>query len=442
VAAGRLDEAIAIYEALLKTSPNDPTLILNLAVVEFKARRYEQVIDRCKRALELKPDLTPALLFLGASYFQMGKPGEAAGPLGRVVESQPGERNARLMLAESLLLLEQYREAATHFNQLSGALADNPRVWYGLERSYHMLAALAAEKLDRSAPDSAFTYALAGDNFHRTGQYGRAIHWYRKALESGARIGGINASLARAYKAAGHPEWAGGEYEKEGELPAEMALSTDNSPEALYDRARAANEFSARAYDKLAALPPSPELHELTARRLDGRGRHLEAAKEWREALRLAPDNAVVQNGLALSLYNGRDLDGALSMLEALLKREPDSAELQFLMGRTLLEMEQPANSVRFFEAALQRNPELMQARGALGEAHLKLGEAKEAIPHLEAALSSDEDGSRHFQLARAYQATGAHELAGKALEQYRQLRGRWETKRREVEADFPVRSP
>jgi hypothetical protein len=34
------------------------------------------------------------------------------------------------------------------------------------------------------------------------------------------------------------------------------------------------------------------------------------------------------------------------------------------------------------------------------------------AIPHLEAALDTDDDGSLHYQLARAYQATGQAELA------------------------------
>ena len=426
----------------LRAHPDDPALIVNLAVVEFKAGRYQQVIDRCQKVLELRRDFAPALLFLGASYFQTGRYAEAIAPLGRAVEVQPDERNGRLMLAESLLRREKYREAAIHFHRLSGSLPASPRVWYGLERSYHMLSAQAATALEGSAPESAFSYALAGDNAFRIGKYGRAIHCYRRALETRPEIRGVHTSLARAYTAAGHPEWATPSAQSELQPSHETALATGDSPEALYYRTRAANELAVRAYEKLAALPRSVEYYELTARQLDSRGRHLEAAKDWRQALDLAPDNATVQEGLALSLYNGRDLDGALPMLKALLKKESCSAALQFLVGSTLLRMDRPSDALQFFETALQCDAEFEEARGALGEAHLKLGDARKAIPYLEAARSSDEDGSRHFQLARAYRAIGAVELAASALERYGQLRRTWETKRRELEADFPISPP
>lgn len=450
LAAGRVDEAAAIYEKLLQARPDDPSLIVNLAVIEFKAGRYEKVIERCRQALQLAPGLTTASLFLGASYFQLGKPAEAVEPLQVVVAAQPKERNARLMLAESLLLLERYREAAGHFHDAAVLLPENPRVWYGMERSYHWLGGQAKQQLERSAPDSAYVYALSGDAYLERQQYGGASHYFRKALNADSRLPGIHASLANVYRAAGRLDWAAKEEESVRTSGAdflagrhrEAALAAGDAPETLYWKAKACNELASRAYGRLAALPPSSELHELKARTLDSRARYFDAAKEWREALELAPKSTVLEKGLAVSLYNGRDLAAALPLLEELVKREPGSAEFGFLVGSSLLQLEQPVKAVSFLERALKVNSGFLQAQGALGEAYLKMGEPAKAIACLKAALAADEDGSRHFQLARAYRAMGEREIAAQTLAQYRRLRGAWETKRRELEANFPIAAP
>ncbi|HEY4816030.1 MAG TPA: tetratricopeptide repeat protein, partial [Candidatus Acidoferrum sp.] len=61
-------------------------------------------------------------------------------------------------------------------------------------------------------------------------------------------------------------------------------------------------------------------------------------------------------------------------------------------------------------------------ARKALARAYIAVGKASDAIPHLRAALAADEDGSLHYQLARAYQATGQTGLAKEMLEDYQEI--------------------
>ncbi|MCW5978902.1 MAG: tetratricopeptide repeat protein [Bryobacteraceae bacterium] len=457
VAEGRIEEAIAAYEKLLSARPDDPALIVNLAVVEFKAGRYERVVERCQKALRLAPGLATASLFLGAGYFQLGRHADAVQPLEAAVAAQPQERNARLMLAESLLVLERFREAAGHFQPASELLPDRPRVWYGLERSYSSLADEAKAELERSAPNSAYAFALAGEEMLRAAQYGRALHLFRTSLAAGEALPGIHASIAAVYDASGHAGWAAREREREKAAACpdktarchflagrygEAALAEGSAPETLYWRARAAGHAADAALDRLRRLPPSAELREVDARRLDRRGRYLEAAKAWTEALDLAPDSAVLERGLALSLFNGRDLAAALPRLERLVKRQPGSAELQFLLGSCLVQLEEPARAVPVLEAALRLDGEAALAHGSLGEAYLKLGQPAKAIPHLKAALAADQDGSRHFQLARAYQANGDRQLASRTIAQYRIVRAEWEAKRRELEADYPIGPP
>ena len=446
VADGRLDEAAAIYEILLKSKPGDPALMLNIAVVEFKAKRYDRVIERCRKIVDVTPSIPAAYLFLGASYFELGQPAAAVDPLLKVIQAQPNDRNARLMLAESLLLLERYREAAEHFQIASNALPDNPRVWYGLERSFQGLGEQAKAALERSASGSPYLGALLGDIFLKKQQYGLAFHHLRKALAGGLRIPGLHKSLAEIYRATGHPEWALQEEQAEANLGLidvrDAALSAGEDPESLYWKALASNELASQALDRLAALPPSSELHEVRARMLDSRARYLDAAKEWRQALELAPKNPVLEKGLMMSLFNARDLVATLPLLEALLAREPGSAEPALLMGTIQLQLEQPGKAVPYLETALKHQPDSAAAHGALGEVYLKMGQSAKAIPQLQASLANDPDGARHFQLARAHQAVGNREESAKVLAEYRRLRTAWEARRREVEATYPIQAP
>src|SRR5437870_4235554 len=64
VAAGKLDEAIRIYRDLVRMSPDNPVLLLNLSVAEYTAKHYREAIANATAALKLKPDLLSARLFL------------------------------------------------------------------------------------------------------------------------------------------------------------------------------------------------------------------------------------------------------------------------------------------------------------------------------------------------------------------------------------------
>ncbi|MBV9679895.1 MAG: tetratricopeptide repeat protein, partial [Acidobacteriaceae bacterium] len=104
-------------------------------------------------------------------------------------------------------------------------------------------------------------------------------------------------------------------------------------------------------------------------------------------------------------------------------KKEPNSANLNFFVGDSLLETEGIEQAVPYLETALKLDPKLIPAHASLGLCYARLGKQKQAIPHLQAALALDKDGSLHYQLARAYQATGQPALAKVMIEKYQQLR-------------------
>src|SRR5262249_35205357 len=129
-----------------------------------------------------------------------------------------------------------------------------------------------------------------------------------------------------------------------------------------------------------------------------------------------------------------------LRLVEELLRREPASAELNFLCGAALVNAQAAEKAAPFLEKAVQFDSTLVAARAALGQAYLLLGRAQDAIPHLHAALKEDQDGSRHYQLARAYRAAGRREQAAAAMQKYRELRK--QAQQRATEEEPPITPP
>src|SRR5207247_9249157 len=124
------------------------------------AGRPREAVPRLEAALRLRPDLLPACLFLGAAYMDLGEPARAVEPLKRVVAAQPDDQEARRRLADALWSLRSFEPAIRQYRVLSEQAPQDPRAWYGLGRSHEAMALIAQQRLQRSAPDSAYILRL------------------------------------------------------------------------------------------------------------------------------------------------------------------------------------------------------------------------------------------------------------------------------------------
>ena len=83
-----------------------------------------------------------------------------------------------------------------------------------------------------------------------------------------------------------------------------------------------------------------------------------------------------------------------------------------------------------------------MPAQASLGLAQSRVGKSAAAIPHLEAALALDDDGSMHYQLARAYQAAGLAEKAQKAMSAYQEIQQKAQSDKDELAKEMQIGPP
>ena len=331
------------------------------------------------------------------------------------------------MLASALLDAKRLDEAGVEYRKLTDAVSDDPRAWYGLGMAYQATAAAAFEQLQKAGATSPYVSALVADTRVQRRQFRSGFFFYNEAAKQLPHLHGIHAALADVYRKTGHSDWAAEEDAKERALPpadckthpAECQFAGGHdlqiltqprrgawSPEALYWRAKAANELAMQALFRLGQLPPSAELHQLRAEIARGQGQHLESAREWREALVLMPGNPRLRRELAASLFMAQDYRAALAEAESMLKGDAKSPELNFIAGDSLLRLEEPEKAVAYLKTALSSDPRLLAADASLGLALSRLGNHAAAYPsHLGSARSWTRMAASTINLG-AYQAS------------------------------------
>ncbi|HWR49816.1 MAG TPA: tetratricopeptide repeat protein [Bryobacteraceae bacterium] len=449
MAAGRYADAIPIYKDLVKAVPNEPRLLMNLGLAQQMAGRCSEAVVPLATAAKAAPELFPAWVTLGVCYMEMGNTARAIPPLEKAVSLAPREAEPQRMLAAALVSAGRLEAAVLRFRQLAQIEPSDPSVWYGLGKACEALSERAFGRLSKTAPDSAYTLALGAEAQLSRKQYAPAFALYKKALERKPGLRGANAALAAIYRATGHPDWAAASERKEAALPkANCAIAKQEcafrdgryldatrapqtpAPEHLYWQSRAWEALAGQAFSKLASLPPSVESRRLNAQLAAGRDNPMEAAKELREAIKMAPGDRQLRAELAVALHDARDHAGAREVLTELLKEDPGSPLFSFMLGDTLLELGEVEKAVAYLEKGARRGA---QARAALGMAYARSGQLAKALPLLEAGAASDTDGRIHFQLARAYREAGQADRSKAAMEKYQQLQARPESEQPQI---------
>jgi len=462
MAAGKFEDAIPVYRELSRAVPNNPGLLLNLGMALHMAGHSRQAIAPLERALKLEASTLPAWLFLGAAYLGVAEPAKAIPPLQKYISLQPADPSGHQDLGDALLATGAFREAEEEFLKLSQMDPSSPRAWYGLNRCYTSRAQEAFQAVEKAAPESSYWLALVADERVLRRQFRSAFFFYRKAESLQPDLRGLHTSIAAVYKETNHKDWAEAEQRKEPPLNltncAGELLACDFSagrfeqvvrgavpsptPEADYWRSRAFARLAHDAMVRLERLPEGSEIHELRAELLRARRQHLEAIKEWRLALKFAPQDAHLREELLSSLYQARDYPAALALVDELLRQDPASAPLNFTKGDILLSTQETEKAIPYLKLALKTDAKLLPAHHGLGRAYMLSGQPAAAIPHLQTALPIDQDGSLRYQLSRAYSAIGETDLAKKTLEESQARQKTDRDEKQKLEEELQITAP
>lgn len=361
VEKGFLGHGEESFTRLAQFVPKEPVLWENIALIQMRTSRFEAALATLARAEALKP--TPRISSNSAyCLMKLGRFGEAEIRWKALAAS--GEKpdpedpalaaSIRVLYASCLLLEGRPKD-----------LLDLTAGWKGTEAEGE-IAALRAQALLQLAEWKAARAALRDGmkRFPKQALFRRAAGIPPKRFDEGlfSRSASRNA-LAQL------------------DLEAMAALLSEfNAWERCLETVR-----KARAASPLAGV----ELMLLEANALENLDRPQEAMAVLREAQKLEPGNATLQNNLGyLILERGGDLEEAARLIEAALAKDPGNGSTMDSWGWALFKLGRYKEAEEALRKALAKTPYSPEVHRHLGETLLKLDRPQEALEEWERALA------------------------------------------------------
>jgi tetratricopeptide (TPR) repeat protein len=322
----------------MRAQDSDRESLFSQAAGLHRAGRLPEAISLYQKLVRDFPGEANAHNMLGIALFQSGRLTEAAQSMEAALKLNPLIPNGDFNLANVLQALGRYLEAERHYETV---LRRNPGDIPSLQNSGLVLSALgrheeAAERYRRVLaldPQMAEANLGLGAALYALGQAEAAIECYGKAIasrpdyfEAHINLGHVNADLKRFESALDH-------YQKSAALRPQLPF----------------------AQLKLAA----------TLRAL---GRREEAIASYRSALALDPDNADILTHLGNELRAFDRYEEAAKYHERAAALMPENADLQRNLGVTYAVLDQSARAMQCYDKALaiRPHPEAAAAKGLL----------------------------------------------------------------------------
>ncbi len=177
----------------------------------------------------------------------------------------------------------------------------------------------------------------------------------------------------------------------------------------------------------ITKAPGSYQLHLIQAEGLEAQERFDEAAQEYRQILKIAPQVRGMHYRLGRVLLRAGSAEAetaALAEFQKEIESNPGDFASLAELGEVHLKRGQIEEAARYFSEALKFHEQYLPARIGLGKAFLASRKWPEALAQLEAAAKLDPaEEAAQYNLMLVYRGLGREDLARKAAENFQHLR-------------------
>jgi tetratricopeptide (TPR) repeat protein len=363
----QMKAAISELEELTKAMPSNATLHSNLGRAYMAATdrgNPEAAREQLEMALRIDPQHAPAKLAWAELALSRGEPGRAAQAADEVLREDPAEPLARLIRARALIQMAEPAKARDELNALLGMASAASLI----NDARALLAELDLhERRYPQAEDGFRSLAQANDDRGRAGlvecavaqkQWRQAIQLAGDGVRQYPERQDYRLTLGQVYAASGDFAAAAGEYQwLIGKDPKSPSLRL------LLGEAQAQNDDiggAQAAFQTARALAPNDAAPALDLALLyDQTGRWSEARAEYQIAIQIQPDNIRALNNLAyLNAEQGVDLDQALAHAQRAQQRFPDDANVEDTLALVYIRKNLTNDGIRMLRDLVARNPE------------------------------------------------------------------------------------
>lgn len=307
---------VALWEDVVRKSPNKVRPYVNLAFSNIHSRQFERTIEISKKVLEMDPGECIAYHNIGVALAMKGEPEEAVGYFRKALEIKPNFVEAHDEMGQIYFKAKQYEMAIDHYHQ-----------------------ALAIDPYNRGI------YVRIAAVYQAMKDYENAITGYTKALE-------IDPRSAAAYNGLGYV------YGETGDVKQAIIY---------YKKALALGGVSAQALSNLS------NLCSLT-------GDFQNAFGYARRAIKIDPENAEAYNNLGIAYIQSAQIDDAIANFHQAVKYDPAYAKALNNLGAAYGEKGDFKKEIRFYKKALRVKPDYVEPYFNMGYSYERQGRITLAI--------------------------------------------------------------
>lgn len=383
-AAGRYDEAEIEYLNALRIDGRDPKAMGRLGVIYFEEGRVAKSARLLATASPLEPENLEVRVRLGLAYLAFGKLKEAAAEAGQLLDRDPGQPDAPLLLVESSRDPAAQAAALRRLDQLPADVqARAPVLTARGVLALHQQRPVEAEALLRRAvaadPKFAPAYtALAAISLAEKDAHA-AEQAYKSASDAAPPRSPRRLQYAQFEIQNGDPAAARAHLEQmikdtPDYLPALMLLAN------LDRREGRTNDSAALIQKVLDREPAYPEAVILDGDLLLKQGEAAKAVTHLEHAATLLPHDPPLQFELACAYLAAGDATKGKSALTTALQWQPDFPEAAVMLADLDLRGGDAGGAIAALGPVLKRHPAETAARYLLADAYLAQHDADDAL--------------------------------------------------------------
>ncbi len=353
-ALGRLDAALASYDAALRIKPDSADVHYNRGTALHDLGRLDDALASYDAALRINPDIVEAHCNRGTVLQDLGRLDDALASYDEALRIKPDYADAHSNRGSALQDL----------NRLDDALA-----------SYD--AAL------RFNPGLAETHSNRGTALKDVGRLDEAVASYDAALRITPALPEAHYNRANTLKELGRLDEALASYDAALRIKPSLAEASYNRANVLKDLDRLDDALV--SYDAALRIKPDyAEAHSNRGNALKDLGRLDDALAAYDAALRIRPEDAEAHYNRGNTLTDLGHVDEALVAYDAALRFKPDYVETHVNRGNALKELGRLDDALASYDSALRIKPDLAEAHYDRGMVHLLSGHFEDGWPGYE----------------------------------------------------------
>ena len=322
----------------------------------------------------------------------------------------------------SFRIVTRNRDWQNNFTLYANTLAACPDAYYirrDLGETYWQIGDVESAEREwrealKIAPQHSLTLSGLGMVYLKKQQYSEAIEFFKKALEFDSNNFQARLCLGLTHMDTHSLELAEPELRKAVSLFPWNSNARNALGKLYLDEGRGAE--AEEQFRRSVEIEPNVMGYGRLGLIHWQRGDVRAAEQEWREALRLAPNDSSILNNLGLVCTNQGRYTEAVSYFRQAIELKPYDAAPHLNLGIAYGKMGQSASAETEFRAVLSLSPQQFEPRNRLGMIYLDAGRLDEAEEQFRLSVKTRPNDSGFSGLGETYLRQGDTSLAERAF--------------------------